>query len=202
MLSISDYAAKFESFFPSEANSVPWEVVANLDQILRSKILSLPDDYVINGSIAIHRSATIEEHCILKGPIIISENCFVGAHAYLRGGVFLGAGCVAGPGSEIKSSILMSGTAVAHFNFIGDSILGSKVNLEAGAIIANHFNERVDKTICVMIEGTRHFINSHKFGALLGDGTRIGANAVLSPGTVLKPNSIVKRLELIDQCAP
>ena len=43
-------------------------------------------------------------------------------------------------------------------------------------------------------------IDSIKFGALIGDGTRIGANAVLSPGTILAPNSIVKRLELVEQC--
>ena len=30
----------------------------------------------------------------------------------------------------------------AHFNFVGDSIIGNDVNIEAGAILCNHYNER------------------------------------------------------------
>jgi UDP-N-acetylglucosamine diphosphorylase / glucose-1-phosphate thymidylyltransferase / UDP-N-acetylgalactosamine diphosphorylase / glucosamine-1-phosphate N-acetyltransferase / galactosamine-1-phosphate N-acetyltransferase len=40
-----------------------------------------------------------------------------------------------------------------------------------------------------------------KFGAVLGDGTRIGANVVTSPGTLLGPHSVVPRLGLVDQMA-
>ncbi|MNR49840.1 hypothetical protein D3C85_1692730 [compost metagenome] len=43
---------------------------------------------------------------------------------------------------------------------------------------------------------------SDKFGSLIGDDSRIGANAVLSPGTILEKKSIVKRLELIEQYKP
>ncbi|MDZ7614087.1 MAG: hypothetical protein U5K51_10655 [Flavobacteriaceae bacterium] len=42
--------------------------------------------------------------------------------------------------------------------------------------------------------------NTEKFGSLVGDGCKIGANAVLSPGTILSKNTVVKRLELVDQC--
>jgi UDP-N-acetylglucosamine diphosphorylase / glucose-1-phosphate thymidylyltransferase / UDP-N-acetylgalactosamine diphosphorylase / glucosamine-1-phosphate N-acetyltransferase / galactosamine-1-phosphate N-acetyltransferase len=136
----------------------------------------------------------------LKGPIIISNGCFIGAHAYLRGGVYLGDKSVIGPGCEVKSSLIMSGSALAHFNFVGDSLVGSYVNMEAGSIIANHYNERLDKTIFVMLDKKKIETSATKFGALVGDHTKIGANAVLSPGTILKPQSIVKRLELIEQC--
>src|SRR6266853_1938773 len=40
-----------------------------------------------------------------------------------------------------------------------------------------------------------------KFGALIGDHSRVGANAVLSPGTVLAPHTLVARLELVNQGA-
>ena len=147
---------------------------------------------------AIHREAKIEEHVILKGPIIINSNCFVGAHAYLRGGVFMASKSSVGPGCEIKSSFIL-GSALAHFNFVGDSILGSGVNMEAGSIIANHYNERLDKKIRVLIKNKLIETGIEKFGALVGDDTKIGANAVLSPGTLLSPKSIVRRLELVDQ---
>jgi bifunctional N-acetylglucosamine-1-phosphate-uridyltransferase/glucosamine-1-phosphate-acetyltransferase GlmU-like protein len=61
--------------------------------------------------------------------------------AYLRAGVWLGEGCVVGPGAELTSSFLFAGSKLAHFNFVGDSILGNDVNLEAGSIVANHRNE-------------------------------------------------------------
>jgi NDP-sugar pyrophosphorylase family protein len=162
-------------------------------------IARLNDDYIIMSTIAIHKTAIVEEGALLKGPLIISANCFVAAHAYLRGGVYIGDNTIIGPGCEIKSSAIFNHTSVAHFNFIGDSIIGSNVNFEAGSIIANHFNEREDKSITITADGISQTISSTKFGAVVGDHSKIGANAVLSPGTILKPNSVVKRLELIDQ---
>lgn len=160
---------------------------------------TLGDDYKITNDIAIHKTASIDSHAILKGPVIISSNCFVGAHVYLRGGVFLDEYVSIGPGCELKTSLLFSHTALGHFNFVGDSLVGSHVNMEAGAVVANHFNERKDKNIFVSVNGKRYPTGVQKFGALIGDQSKIGANAVLSPGTILAPQTIVKRLQLIEQ---
>lgn len=104
-----------------------------------------------------------------------------------------------GPSSEIKQSIILDNSAVAHFNYIGNSIIGNNVNFEAGSISANHYNERTDKNIFVIYNDEIISTNCNKFGSLVGDDSRIGANAVLSPGTILEKKSIVKRLELIEQ---
>src|ERR1044071_5251317 len=138
----------------------------------------------------IHPTSVVEAGAVLKGPIYIGPNCFIGAHAYLRGGVYLMGNNSIGPGCELKSVILFPNSNLAHFNFIGDSIVGSNVNFEAGSIVANHFNERTNKEI---------FPGVTKFGALIGDGCKIGANAVLSPGTILDKNTIVDRTELNNQ---
>jgi bifunctional N-acetylglucosamine-1-phosphate-uridyltransferase/glucosamine-1-phosphate-acetyltransferase GlmU-like protein len=199
MIQLPTYVKNFESLFPKLISLPPWEIVADIQNLISEKIKTLGNDYKIQNDIAIHKKAQMEEHVILKGPIIISEDCFVGAHAYLRGGVFVGSRSVIGPGCEVKSSMLMPGSALAHFNFVGDSMVGSGVNMEAGSIIANHHNDRSDKTIFVFVSGQKIKIDSIKFGALVGDSTKIGANAVLSPGTILMPGSIVKRLELVEQ---
>jgi UDP-N-acetylglucosamine diphosphorylase / glucose-1-phosphate thymidylyltransferase / UDP-N-acetylgalactosamine diphosphorylase / glucosamine-1-phosphate N-acetyltransferase / galactosamine-1-phosphate N-acetyltransferase len=199
IIRIDNFIKTFSQWFNEQADENPWEFVAHLEHLLTSKIDSLGSDYVVTNGIAVHKSAKIEEHAILKPPVIISENCFIAAHCYLRGGVFVGPKSVVGPGSEVKSSVMLNNSALAHFNFIGDSIVGANVNMEAGSVIANHLNERTDKTITVVVDGKKIRIPSTKFGALVGDNTRIGANAVLSPGTILKPNSIVKRLELVEQ---
>ncbi|MBC8767258.1 LpxA family transferase [Arenibacter sp. BSSL-BM3] len=200
MIPINDYIENFYNTFPDLKGLSPWGATQSISSILIGIISGLdPDDYSLEGDIAIHKTAIIEKGVILKGPMIISENSFVASHAYLRGGVFLAEGVRIGPGSEIKSSIICSKTTLAHFNFIGDSIIGRHVNFEAGSLIANHYNERTEKTIWVSALGKRTNTGTNKFGALVGDNSKIGANAVLSPGTILSMGSIVKRLELIEQ---
>jgi len=199
MIPLPQYINAFATLFPDHQHDTPWAICANIQSILAARIKTLSPDYRVKDNIAIHKNANIEEHVVLKGPCIIGDGCFVGAHAYMRGGVFLGDKVSVGPGCEIKSSYIMPGSALAHFNFAGDSLLGSGVNMEAGSIIANHFNERADKAIFVMVDDQKLATGATKFGALVGDQVKIGANAVLTPGTILKPGSIVKRLELIEQ---
>ena len=152
------------------------------------------EDFVKQNTsdIFIHPTSKVEEGVVLKPPVYIGPNCFIGAHAYLRGGVYLMGNNSIGPGCELKTCIIFPKTNLAHFNFVGDSILGSNVNMEAGSIIANHYNERSNKEI---------FPGVTKFGALVGDNCKIGANAVLSPGTILKKDTVVPRQALINQQA-
>ncbi len=193
----SEYIKSFDQHLSAFNSSEPWQLVQQASSLIEKLISNLPSDYSVHNGVAIHSSAKVEEDVILKGPIVIGPNCFVASHAYLRGGVYLIGNNSIGPGCEIKSSILFPNTNLAHFNFVGDSILGSNVNMEAGSIIANHFNERVDKQISVKIDNREVKTGVEKFGALVGDGCKIGANAVLSPGTILKKSIIVGRLELI-----
>lgn len=183
---MNEFINDFAELFSVESKLFPWEITSDLKMILEKHILKLNADYKISNGIAIHKSAVIEQGVMLKAPIIISENCFVGANAYLRAGVYLAESVTVGPGCEIKSSIIFANTTIAHFNFIGDSIIGNYVNFEAGAQTANHYNERADKRISVFLNGKRIETNTEKFGALIGDNSKIGANAVLSPGTILQ----------------
>jgi UDP-N-acetylglucosamine diphosphorylase / glucose-1-phosphate thymidylyltransferase / UDP-N-acetylgalactosamine diphosphorylase / glucosamine-1-phosphate N-acetyltransferase / galactosamine-1-phosphate N-acetyltransferase len=201
MIQYSAYLKNFLTNFPALEKDLPWNIVAAVQNTIQQKIKLLSSDYKIKQDVAIHKKAQIEENVTLKGPIIVSNGCFIGAHAYMRGGVYLGEKSIIGPGCEVKSSLIMSGSALAHFNFVGDSLIGSYVNMEAGSIIANHYNERLDKTIHVMLNKKKMKIEVTKFGALVGDHSKIGANAVLSPGTILAPESVVKRLELVEQCS-
>ena len=197
MILIDDYINSFSKLFHHDKN--PWEFTAGLSGIINNQMQQLGNDYIINKDIAIHTTAIIETGAIIKPPVIIGKDCFIGANAYLRGGVYLVESVKIGTGCEIKSSIIFGNSAIAHFNFIGDSIIGSNVNVEAGAVTANHYNERADKQIVVLYDGNLIKINVTKFGSLIGDNCRIGANAVLSPGTLLAKNTVVKRLELVEQ---
>ena len=196
---IYEFIDQFGTSFAPQSDLKPWELIAKITTILEDQIQHLDDNYTVSNGIAVHKSATVENGVVLKRPVIIGADCFIGANAYFRGGVFLGSNSKIGTGCEIKSSIILNNSNIAHFNFIGDSIIGSNVNFEAGSLTANYYNERVDKKICVVYKSEVIDTNIEKFGALVGDNSKIGANAVLSPGTILDKNSVVKRLELIDQ---
>ena len=193
------YIKQFPDYLSDYLSSYPWILTSKAKEIIAEILSSLSGDYKIQEGVAIHKTAILENSITLKAPVIIGPDCFIAANCYLRGGVFLMAHNSIGPGCEIKSSFIFPHSNLAHFNFIGDSIIGANVNFEAGSIIANHFNERANKEISVLINGKRVETNIQKFGAFVGDGCKVGANAVLSPGTILVPNSVVKRLELIDQ---
>ena len=136
---------------------------------------------------------------VLKGPVVVSAGCFMAAHSYLRSWVFLDEGVNIGPGCKVKSSFIFQDTTLAHFNFVGDSMVGAGVNLEAGAVIANHYDERSHKDITVRAGGQLIPTGLQEFGALISDGSRLGANAFTSPGTILVPGAVVGRLELVEQ---
>lgn len=123
----------------------------------------------------------------------------IAAGSLIRGGCCLGNDCVVGPGAELKTSILFSGSKLAHFNFVGDSILGSDVNLEAGSVIANYRNELADPRLRICLNGEIIETEILKFGGLIGDRCRIGANAVVAPGSIIAPATAVPRLGLVDQ---
>lgn len=196
---IDHFIEDFSKTFSDLSTSEPWNITNDLKNTIEKMILNLGDDYIIQDNIAIHKSATIENNVTIKKPAIIGENCYIGANAYFREGVYLDQSVKIGPGCEIKNSIICSGTAIAHFNYIGNSIIGRNINFEAGSIAANHYNERANKKISVLYDNKIIETNSDKFGSLVGDNSRVGANAVLSPGTILVKNSIVKRLELVEQ---
>jgi NDP-sugar pyrophosphorylase family protein len=188
--------------FAAHAQEPPWRLVAALRGLVAAVIDGLGDGWHVSGGVAVHRTATVEAGAVVKPPAVVGRGAFVATGAYLRGGVFLDDECVVGPGAEAKTSLLLRGATLAHFNFVGDSILGEGVNCEAGAIIANHRNERADRRIRILFEGAVLDTGCDKFGALVGDGSRIGANAVVAPGALLPPGTVVGRLALVDQGPP
>jgi UDP-N-acetylglucosamine diphosphorylase / glucose-1-phosphate thymidylyltransferase / UDP-N-acetylgalactosamine diphosphorylase / glucosamine-1-phosphate N-acetyltransferase / galactosamine-1-phosphate N-acetyltransferase len=201
MIRIADFIEDFDAIFPTLTNLLPWQITNAATASITNVIAMLDNNFVITNGIAIHKTTVVENGAVIKAPAVIGANSFIAAHAYLRGGVFVGTNVTIGPGCEIKSSFICNNTSIAHFNFIGDSIVGNNVNIEAGAIAANHYNERDNKTIFVKIANQLISTDCAKFGSLIADGVTIGANAVLSPGTILLKGINIERLQLVNQQA-
>ncbi len=148
--------------------------------------------------IFLDRGTVLEPSAIIKGPAIIGKECEIRQGAYLRGNVLVGDYCVIGHNTEIKNSIIMNHTEAGHFNYIGDSIVGSYVNLGAGSRLANlqfrtpeNKKEECFPNIILDIEGKEIDTGRPKLGAIIGDHVEVGCNAVLSPGVLLGKESWV-----------
>ncbi len=160
--------------------------------------------------IFLEAGTTLEPSAIIKGPCYVGEGCEIRQGAYLRGNVILGDQCLIGHNTEVKGSIIMDHTEAGHFNYIGDSILGSHVNLGAGARLANlQFRTAEEKIksafpkIRVYVENEEVDSTLEKLGAVLGDYVEVGCNAVLCPGTFVgKDTWIYPNLTLQKGCYP
>jgi UDP-N-acetylglucosamine diphosphorylase / glucose-1-phosphate thymidylyltransferase / UDP-N-acetylgalactosamine diphosphorylase / glucosamine-1-phosphate N-acetyltransferase / galactosamine-1-phosphate N-acetyltransferase len=185
---------------PSLLARPPWELAADVEAFIAKEISRLnAKDYRQQGSVWIHHSALVEDNVQFRSAAIIGAKCFIASNAYLRGGIILGANTVVGPGVELKSVLCCGHSDFAHLNYIGNSVIGRGVNFEGGSVVANHLNETPGVSIRLKVGKDIIDTKELKFGALVGDGCNIGANSVLSPGTVLEPNTRVPRLTLVKQ---
>jgi len=148
--------------------------------------------YLQELGILIGRGTQLEPSVIIKGPTIIGENCDIRQGAYIRGNVLIGNHCVVGHATEIKNSILMGHTESGHFNYIGDSIVGSYVNLGAGSKLANLQFRNADEKLKdhvnpIQIPLDTGILNTEmeKLGAVIGDNVELGCNSIICPGTLL-----------------
>lgn len=201
-LLIKDFVTESKlPLLPVIGEMLPWQAIERIETIVADLIETLdPAEYEIKSGQAIHRSAEIEASAQLKGPVVIGPNCFVANGSLLRGGVILDANCIVGHCGELKTSIMFTGSKIAHLNFVGDSILGARSNVEGGAVIANYRNEFTNKDIHISYGDSVIATGVQKFGAILGDDTKVGANAAIAPGAILQKGSIVRRGAVVDQC--
>ncbi|MFK7995991.1 MAG: DapH/DapD/GlmU-related protein [Granulosicoccus sp.] len=198
-MNIADYVVDWSNSPFTHFDAPAWLATTHAIKLITVAIDSLSNDYAISDSIAIHQSAFVEDGARIKGPAIIGPNAFVGAGALIRGGVFLDQNCTVGHACELKTSFMFSQAKIAHLSFVGDSIIGARVNIEAGAVVANYRNESRDKRIRILHNQCEIDTGVDKFGAWIGDDVKIGANAVIAPGAILVPGAVVPRLASVDQ---
>ena len=131
----------------------------------------------------IAKSAAVALNAEIVAPCIIDEECEVRHNAFIRGNALIGKGCVVGNATELKNVILFDGVQVPHYNYVGDSILGYRAHMGAGAITSN---VKGDHTPVVVKNGAQRLPTGRKkVGAMLGDFAEIGCGCVLNPGTVV-----------------
>ena len=163
----------------------PWEILATLPDVIRSigETLSLEEYERRDGDVWVARSAKIAPSASITGPAILCPEAEIRHCAYLRGSTIVGRGAVVGNSTELKNCILFDGVQVPHYNYVGDSILGYKSHLGAGALTSNVKSDK--SPVTVRLREERVETGRKKLGAMLGDFVEVGCHAVLNPGTVV-----------------
>lgn len=158
----------------------------------------MPGAFVSERAVYVGEGARIEPGAYVFGPAYIGAGCVVRHGALVRQNVIMFPGSVLGHASEAKNSLFLPRAQAPHFNYVGDAILGHRVNLGAGTKLSNLtvVSEKdretgARPTIKLQIDGQEYDTGLAKLGGILGDDAQTGCNAVLNPGCLLGPRSLV-----------
>ena len=121
-------------------------------------------------------NAIIEENAIVKHSLVtdskIGMNATVGPFAHIRMNTVIGSNDRIGNFVEVKNSTLGDTTKASHLSYLGDSVIGNKVNIGCGSITVNYDGKNKSKTI-------------------IGDNVFIGCNSNLIAPIEIKNNAFI-----------
>ena len=155
--------------------------------------------------IYIHNTAQVNDFVHLdasKGPIIVDEDSKIGSFSSLTGPLYIGKRCSIKPsanisssvishvcnvGGEIKGSIIHPYSNKSHEGYLGDSMVGSWVNLGAGTNVSNLKNNYHD--IRVSWDGNSYDTGRQFLGCMIGDHSKTAIGVRLNTGTFIGPFS-------------
>ncbi len=177
-----------------ESQKYVWDALKQITSYLQFRLKpavlgELVGKPFISNQVFVGAGTIVEQGAVLKGPAWIGGNCHIRSGCYVRENVIVGDGVVMGNSCEFKNCILFDEAQVPHFNYVGDSILGYRAHLGAGVILSNvkldHSEIHVSAADGDIATGLT------KFGAIVGDRTEIGCNAVINPGAVLGRDCLI-----------
>ncbi|WP_052573976.1 hypothetical protein [Haloferula sp. BvORR071] len=150
---------------------------------------------VIEGVIHLGPGSRILPGVYIEGNAVIGANTKLGPNCYIRGSSAIGDKCHIGQAVEIKNSIVLSGTSIGHLSYLGDSVVGEKVNFGAGTITSNFRHD--GKNHRSMVDGVLVDTGRRKFGSIIGDGVHTGIHTSIYPGRKLWPGTSTRPGDIV-----
>ena len=165
-------------------------VITKIKEFIKQISGELGDDYSeISDGVFVARDSAISDFATVIGPTIIGHRTELRPGAYIRGSVIIGNDAVIGNSCEVKNSVIFDGVQIPHYNYVGDSILGYRVHLGAGAIVSNFRLDR--ENISIKTADSKIKTPLRKMGALIGDYCEVGCNAVICPGSIIGRKAVI-----------
>jgi UDP-N-acetylglucosamine diphosphorylase / glucose-1-phosphate thymidylyltransferase / UDP-N-acetylgalactosamine diphosphorylase / glucosamine-1-phosphate N-acetyltransferase / galactosamine-1-phosphate N-acetyltransferase len=176
-----------------------WDAVAALpafiEKNLRPEIKGEVEDgaWLEPSLVSLGEGSRVERGSIIRGPTIIGSNSVIRSGAYIRGHVLICDDCLVGWAAEVRQSLLLNKSRIPHSNALLTSLVGNRVNMAGRVSTANYRLDGKDIVVRVPVGGeTVSFPTGQRlFGAVVGDDTQVGGNALLQPGTIIGRRCIV-----------
>lgn len=175
--------------------SRPWHILAANQMMMKPwkesiipESVTIDPDVNIRGMVHFGENVHVSSGTTIVGPCYIGSNVYIGNSSLIRKNASIGSDCKVGYGTEIKNAVLFGKTSVGRLSFIGDSVLGEKVQLGSGTMTINYDT----------VGGEIHFrspeeeplnTNLPKLGAFIGDNSIIGSGHTIAPGTSIASNT-------------
>ena len=129
---------------------------------------------------------------------VVENDIFIGPYAHLRPDSKINNNCKIGNFVEIKKSNIGQNTNISHLSYIGDSDLGSQVNIGAGTITANYDGREKHKTI--IGDHTKTGANSVLIAPIkLGDNVTVGAGSTITEDVPHQALTIARNTQVIKE---
>lgn len=170
----------------------PWDILTANSILMDSwehatiaKTAVLESNVTLSGLVKIDEGAVIKSGAVLEGPCSIGKDCYIGNNSLVRSYTAVGNNCSVGYGVELKNCVVQDHSNIGRLSFIGDSVIGEKVDIGASCVTVNR---NVDwKTVQVRHNKKGYDTGKPKLGAFIGDEAVIGAGNMIQPGTVVPP---------------
>lgn len=165
--------------------SVGKDVLIDINVVLIGEV-TIGDNVVIEPNCIIENAeiasnVTIKSNTVVEDAVI-GEHCSVGPFARIRPGTHLAARAKIGNFVEIKKTMVGEGSKISHLSYVGDTVMGSNVNIGAGTITCNY--DGVNKFQTVI--GDDVFVGSDTqlvAPVTVRDGSTIGAGSTITKDT-------------------
>ena len=180
----------------------PWEVLSEIGAFILNHVGKWEEIGYIQRkeNVWAHPEAVIAESAYINGPALIGKGAEIRHCAFIRGNAIVGDGAVVGNSTELKNVILFNKVQVPHYNYVGDSILGYKAHMGAGAITSNVKSDK--KNVVLHVAGEDIETGIKKIGAMIGDNVEVGCGSILNPGSIVGKNTNIYPLSLVRTFIP
>lgn len=186
-----------------DGKTYPFEVLPEIGNYIVNKLGPSLDPEIFEkrgDNVWIAKTAKVASSACINGPTVIFSGAEIRHCAFIRGNAIVGQGAVIGNSTELKNCVIFDMVQVPHYNYVGDSILGYKAHMGAGAITANI---KSDKSNIIIRCGRENLETGlRKVGAVLGDFADVGCNSVLTPGVIIGRRTNIYPLSMVRGVIP
>lgn len=168
----------------------PYEALTRMKEYILDCASMLGNSYKeISKGVFVADDAIIWDGATILGPTIIGHRAEIRPGAFIRGNVIVGDGALIGNSTEVKNSIILDEAKLPHYNYVGDSIIGFRAHMGAGAIASNL---RLDKKeVELSCDGEKIGTKLRKIGVFLGDYAEVGCGCVICPGAIIGREAVI-----------